>query len=169
MQSAPLLSIARLTSPNPLSLICSKPADGPTNLMTASWYTILSAEPQRIGFSLMKSHYTGQIIQQTGEAILTVPGESLARHVMECGATSGRTTDKIERFKIPMMDVPGSVIQIPVHSSAAVLCRLHQFVDVGDHYFYICDAAETLISENPEPTLFAWMGYAKIASVRQMA
>lgn len=169
MQSVPLLSMARLTSPNPLALICSRLKDMPTNLATVSWYTILSVEPARIGFALQKTHFTGDVIRQTQKAILTIPGESLARNVMECGSCSGRDTDKVKKFNIPMRDFEGSDIQIPEHSVLAVQCVLWQFVDVGDHYFYICDALDTRVSGNPEETLFAWKGYAKIATVRQMS
>lgn len=168
MKSEPLLTLTRFTSPNPVALICSKPEGRPTNLATVSWYTILSVEPARIGFSLMKSHYTGEIIRETKKAILTIPGESLARNVMECGSSTGRNIDKIEKFKLEMQSVPGSDIEIPVHSVAAVICQLHQFIDVGDHYFHVCDALDTLISENPQETLFAWKGYVKIATVGQM-
>lgn len=168
MQNMPLLDMARFTSPNPLALICAKPEGRTTNIATVSWYTILSVDPPRIGFSLQKAHFSGEIIKQTKEAILTIPGASLARNVMECGATTGRDTDKVERFNIVMQNMEGSEIQIPAHSVVAVQCRLREVIDVGDHYFYICDAINALQADNPEETLFAWMGYAKIATVRQM-
>lgn len=68
-----------------------------------------------------------------------------------------------------MQEIPGTNILIPEHSVAAVHCRLHEIVDVGDHYFYICDALDTLLADTPEQTLFAWKGYAKIATVGEMA
>jgi hypothetical protein len=30
-------------------------------------------------------------------------------------------------------------MQIHVHSIVAIHCAIREFVDVGDHYFYICD------------------------------
>lgn len=168
MQKMRLLDIARFTSPNPVALICARPQEGTTNLMTASWYTMLSVEPERIGFALMKSHFTGELIRQTKEAVLTIPGASLARQVMGCGATSGRDTDKIKKFGIAMQEIAGTNILIPEHSVAAVRCQLHEVVDVGDHYFYVCDALETLLADEPEETLFAWKGYAQIATVSHM-
>ena len=32
-----------------------------------------------------------------------------------------------------------SDMQIHVHSIVAIHCAIREFVDVGDHYFYICD------------------------------
>lgn len=54
-------------------------------------------------------------------------------------------------------------MQIPVHSIVAMHCAIREFVDVGDHYFYICDV-ENVYKDVDEKPLFAWKGYSKIAS-----
>ena len=84
-----------MTSPNPLSLVCTKKEDGTTNIATVSWYTYLSYNPGMIGFA----------IQMT----------------------------------------------------------LKDYIEVGDHYLYICDVEQVYGNENEE-ALFAWNGYSKIAS-----
>ena len=59
MKSIPLLDVAKVTSPNPVTLICSRNDAGVTNLATVSWWTYLSIEPAVIGFAMMKPSYTG--------------------------------------------------------------------------------------------------------------
>ena len=54
-------------------------------------------------------------------------------------------------------------MQIPVHSIVAMHCAIREFVDVGDHYFYICDV-ENVYKDVDEKPLFAWKDYSKIAS-----
>ena len=54
MKSCGLLDVARITSPNPLSLVCSRTPAGVTNLGTVSWWTYLSLEPEAIGFAMAK-------------------------------------------------------------------------------------------------------------------
>lgn len=164
METIQLLDAAKLTSPNPVTLICSLRPDGATNLATVSWWTILSLEPARIGFVMMKTSYTGEMVRENKKVVLTVPGVPLTRAVMECGSTTGRTTNKAAKFGIELESIPGSDIQIPVHSVLAIQCDLHEFVDVGDHYFYICDV-KNVFANNAEQPVFAWKGYIKIGPV----
>lgn len=86
----------------------------------------------------------------------------MTRQVMACGSTSGRETDKTTRFGIELKSCPDSEIEIPVHTVAAIICSLDNYIDVGDHYFYICDVASVHADDN-ERALFAWNGYSKIA------
>lgn len=164
MEKIDLIDAAKLTAPNPVSLVCSMRPDGQTNLATVSWWTLLSLEPARIGFAMMKPSCTGEMVRENKKVILSVPGIPLARAVMECGSTTGRTTNKVDKFGIELKAVPGSDIQIPAHSVVAIQCGLHEFVDVGDHYFYICNV-ENVYADNTEQAVFAWKGYLKIAPV----
>ena len=84
---------------------------------------------------------------------------------MQCGSSTGRTTRKAHAFAIDLKNIPDSAIQIPVHSAVAIRCVLRDYVDVGDHYFYICDVQAVYGDESENP-LFAWKGYAKIAPAR---
>lgn len=162
MEAMPLLDAAKLTSPNPVTLICSLTPAAKTNLATISWITFLSVDPPRLGFAMMKTSYSGELIRENKEAIVTVPGVFLARAAMGCGATSGRTADKAAKFGIELVNFPGSAILVPKHSAVAIQCALVEYVDVGDHYFYICDAKSVYGDPNVTP-LFAWNGYAKLA------
>lgn len=165
MKALSLIDAAKLTSPNPVTLICSKTPAGSTNLATVSWWTYLSLEPETIGFAMMKTSYTGEMVRANKQIVLTVPGEALAKQVMQCGSSTGRTTNKAKDFAIELKNIPDCDIQIPVHSVVAMHCALREFVDVGDHYFYICDVKNTYGDETENP-LFAWKGYAKIAPAR---
>ena len=165
MKSFSLLDAARLTSPNPLSLVCSRTPSGGVNLATVSWWTYMSLEPEIIGFAMMKTSYTGELVRGGSEAVLTIPGKALAKQVMQCGTASGRNRDKARDFAVELKTLPDCDIQIPVHSVVALHCALREFVDVGDHYLYICDVKQAYGDENEVP-LFAWKGYAKIAGAR---
>lgn len=160
MKTLSLLEASTFTSPNPLSLICSRTPSGETNLATISWWVYLSLEPETIGFASMKTSCTGELVRSTREAVLTIPGEALAKQVMACGFSTGRTKHKVKEFGIEMKDLPDSNIRIPVHSVVAMHCSLREYIDVGDHYFYICDVKK-VYADDQEKALFAWNGYAQ--------
>ena len=166
MNKINLPKASSLTSPNPVTLVCTKTTDGGTNLATVSWWTYLSFHPSMIAYAMAKPSYSGEMVRANQKVILTVPGAEIADVVVGCGSTSGRNTDKIEKFKIEMLSLPTSDIQVPLHSRVAIQCNLKEFIEVGDHYLYICNVEEVYANE-AEEALFAWNGYAEIAPARK--
>ena len=117
MKELNIMEATVLTSPNPLTLICSKKEDGSTNLAPICFVSYLSFNPPMVGFATGKQSHTGKRVRETGKVIVTVPGESLAGVVMACGASTGAKTDKVAANNIEMMAVEGSDIQIPADTS----------------------------------------------------
>ena len=165
MKKINLPQASGLTSPNPVTLVCTQKPDGSTNLATVSWWTYLSFNPCMIGYAMAKTSYSGEMVRANKQVVLTVPGEKIADAVVGCGSTTGRNTDKINNFHIEMQKLPSSNIEIPVHSRVAIQCKLKEFVEVGDHYLYICDVEEVYGNED-EKALFAWNGYSEIRTAK---
>ena len=166
MDKISLSKATRLTSPNPVSIVCSLKPDGGTNLATVSWWTYLSFAPDMIGFAMAKTSYTGELVRENGKLILATPGADICRETMGCGMCSGRNIDKIKQFDVKMQKVPGSDIEIPLHSRVAIQCSMKEFVEVGDHYFYIC-IVEQVFGNKDEEAVFAWKGFSQIAPAKQ--
>ena len=82
MQQINLPKAAKLTSPNPVTVVCTKRPDGGTNLATVSWWTYLSFHPNMIAFAMAKTSYSGEMVRAHKTVILTVPGASMAAEVM---------------------------------------------------------------------------------------
>ena len=145
MNKINLPQAAKLTSPNPVSLVC----------------THLSFNPNMIGYAMAKTSYSGEMVRNDKKVILTIPGTEIAEAVMGCGSTTGRDTDKVAQFGIELTEVEGSDIKIPVHSRVAIVCSMKEYHEVGDHYLYICDV-EQVYGNEVEEALFAWNGYSQV-------
>jgi len=165
MEKISLPTAAKLTSPNPVTLVCTEKPDGTTNLATVSWWTYLSFNPNMIAYAMAKTSYSGEMVRSNKKVILTIPGVEIAEAVMGCGSTTGRNTNKVEQFGIELTTVPGSSIRIPAHSRVAIQCGMKEYHEVGDHYLYICDV-EQVFGDESEKALFAWNGYAKVAPAK---
>ena len=166
MKKINLPQAAGLTSPNPVSIVCTQKPDGSTNLATVSWWTYLSFNPNMIAYAMAKTSYSGEMVRDNHKVILTIPGVEIADAVMGCGSTTGRDTDKASKFGIELEEVEGSSIMVPAHSRVAIQCSLKEYYEVGDHYLYICDV-EQVYGDEAEEALFAWNGYAKVAPAKQ--
>lgn len=65
MEKITLPKASQLTSPNPVKLVCTKKADGGTNLATVSWWTFLSFNPSMICFAMAKTSFSGERVRET--------------------------------------------------------------------------------------------------------
>lgn len=165
MQKINLPQASRLTSPNPVSVVCTEKPDGSTNLATVSWWTYLSFNPNMIAYAMAKTSYSGEMVRNNRKVVLTIPGAEIADAVMGCGSATGRDTDKAAEFGIAMTNVEGTSIQIPVHSRVAIVCSLKEYHKVGDHYLYICNV-EQVYGNEAEEALFAWNGYSQLRTAK---
>lgn len=166
MEKIKLPKAAVLTSPNPVTLVCTQKPDGTTNLATVSWWTYLSFHPSMIAYAMAKTSFSGELVRNNKKVVLTVPGAAIKDAVMGCGMSTGRDTDKIAKLGIKMQNISDCDIQIPEHSRVAIQCTLKEFHEVGDHYLYICDVEQVFADEHEEP-VFAWNGYSMIDTAKQ--
>ncbi len=165
MEKISLPQASVLTSPNPLTLVCTLKPDGETNLATVSWWTYLSFNPPMIGYAMAKKSYSGEMVRDHKKVILAIPGEAISKEVMGCGMSSGRDTDKAAKLGIEMQALPETEIRIPLHSRVAIQCALKEYHEVGDHYLYICEV-EQVYGNAEEEAVFAWKGYGEIRTAK---
>ena len=166
MDKINLPKASSLTSPNPVTLVCTQKPNGSTNLATVSWWTYLSFNPAMIAYAMAKTSFSGEMVRENKKVVLTIPGAAIKDAVMGCGMSTGRDTNKIAKLGIKMQSIPDSSIQIPERTRVAIQCTLKEYHEVGDHYLYICNVDQVLADENEE-AVFAWNGYAKIATAKQ--
>ena len=83
------------TSPNPMTFICLKKANGKTNMATLAFWTYASTNPGKVVFSLNKGAYTLELLAKNNEVVIAVPGAELAGALIACGTSSGRDTDRL--------------------------------------------------------------------------
>lgn len=166
MNKINLPKAAQLTSPNPVSLVCTKTPDGKTNLATVSWWTYLSFNPSMIAYAMAKTSYSGEMVRQNRKVILTIPSDKIIDAVIHCGSTTGRNTDKVGKFGIEMQELTDCDIRIPLYSRVAIVCSLKEFIETGDHYLYICNV-EQVYGNDQEQAVFAWNGYSEIGAAKK--
>lgn len=165
MEKLTLGTLPKKISPEHVALVCSRRPEGTTNLAAVSWWTIVSLHPVTIAFAMGKKSFSGERIREERDVLLTVPGSELAEIVMECGSHSGRNCDKVQEYEIPLVDIPGSTIKAPDHSRLVLVMLLQRYLEVGDHYLYICEVSDGYVDDK-EDSLYAWDGYRDVGPVR---
>ena len=85
MEKINLANVSKITSPNPVAIVCTKKPDGNTNLATVSWYTYLSYNPNMIAYAMARSSYSGEMVRLNKKVIITIPSKNIKEAVMGCG------------------------------------------------------------------------------------
>lgn len=165
MQRISLPKASQLTSPNPVTVVCTQKPDGSTNLATVSWWTYLSYNPSMIAFAMAKTSFSGEMVRNNRHVVLTVPSVKIAQVVLGCGSTTGRNTDKVSKFNVELAEIDGTSIKVPAHIRIAIVCNLKEYHEVGDHFLYICNV-EQVYGDESEEALFAWNGYSELRPAR---
>ena len=150
-----------MTSPNPLTLICTKKEDGTTNLSTISWWMPLSFNPCLFAVAINHASHGGERIRETGEIVLTIPAVGSETFIFGCGSKNGKDFNKAEQLGIELKSIEGTDIQIPVHTTAAIIGKLVRYEETGDHNLYVLEVQKVYGDETETP-LFAWKGYAEV-------
>ena len=161
MEKIKLAKASGLTSPNPVTIVCTQKEDGSTNVATVSWWTYLSFNPEMIAYAMAKTSFSGERVRDNKKVVLTIPGAEIAKEVIGCGTSSGRNTDKVAKLGLEMQELPDTEIRIPLHSRVAIECTLKEYHEVGDHYLYICNV-NNVYGNDQEEAVFAWNGYGEI-------
>lgn len=87
----------RLLNHGPTVLVTS--AHGPSrNIMAAAWSMPVDFDPPKIAIVIDKDTYTRELIAESGEFALNIPGRRLAAATVGVGSCSGRGQDKFARF-----------------------------------------------------------------------
>lgn len=109
-RSLALAEVYRLIEPGPIVLL-STACGGRRNVMTQSWHTMIDFEPPLIGCVVSEANHTFAALERTRECVIGVPTVEIARAVVGCGNTSGRSVDKFQAFGLT--PVPASLVGAP--------------------------------------------------------
>jgi flavin reductase (DIM6/NTAB) family NADH-FMN oxidoreductase RutF len=140
----PLAQVYGLLEPGPVVLVTTTRA-GRANIMPMSWHTMIEFVPPLVGCVISNQNYTFEILRATGECVINVPTVELAKKVVGCGNTSGRSVDKFKTFNLT--PVAGAVVKAPLIAEcyANLECKVVDRKLVAKYNFFILEVVKAWI------------------------
>ena len=130
-----------LLSPVPAVLVSSgMPGEsGPVcNVMTAAWTGTVCSDPPMVSVSVRPSRYTYELIEKSGEFVISLTDRKLLRAADYCGVRSGREEDKFARCGLTKVPAQGMAFAPAIAESPVYLaCRVAERLAPGSHVIYI--------------------------------
>ena len=137
--------------PVPAVLVSCADEDGHANVMTAAWAGTVCSDPVMLSVSIRKERYSHGIIMRTGEFVVSLTTEKLAKATDYVGVKSGRDIDKFAlKGELKLTPSPSKYIQAPgiAESPVCLECRVRQVLELGSHDMFVAEVLSTDIDES---------------------
>lgn len=136
-----------LIYPVPAVMVSCGKLDGEKNIITVAWTGTINTNPPMAYISLRPERHSYKIIKESGEFVINLTTEDLARACDFCGVKSGRDTDKYKQMHLTA--APASKISAPIiyESPMNIECKVRQIVPLGSHDMFIADVVAVDVSD----------------------
>lgn len=111
LQDLALSEVYRLLEPGPVVLLTTE-QDGHANVMTMSWHMMMEFEPPLVGCVVSDANHSFGALRAGGECVISIPAVELAEKIVGIGNSSGRNTDKFEKFGLTR--IPAEKVAAPL-------------------------------------------------------
>ena len=138
--------------PLPAVMVSVTDGKGEDDIITVAWTGTICTNPPMVYISVRPERHSYHMIKETGEFVINLTTEKLAKATDFCGVRSGRDVDKFKetgltREKADIVSAP--MIQ---ESPVSIECKVKEIHEYGSHDMFIAEivnvqAAEEWIDE----------------------
>lgn len=140
----PLSKVYGLLEPGPVVLLTTS-HQGKPNVMAMSWHMMMEFEPPLVGCLVSGRDFSFDALVATRQCALNIPTIELKAAVVGCGNTSGRRTDKFQRFGLTPM--PAETVAAPLIAEcwANLECRVVDTRLLNRYNFFVLEVQKAWI------------------------
>ena len=131
-----------MLNPTPVVLVSCAQKDHPEirDLVTVAWAGTVNSEPPMVSVSLRKERYSHGLISSSGEFVVNLVDEDLAKATDFCGVKSGRDTDKAKETGLQLVPAEGMDVAPRVDGAPVSLsCKVKQVLELGSHDMFLAE------------------------------
>ncbi len=125
--------------PVPAVLVSSGEEESEYNLITVSWTGTICTNPPLCYISLRPERLSHDIIKRTGEYVINLTTEELAKATDWCGVKSGRDFNKFREMQLTPL--PATEVKAPLikESPINIECRVREIMELGSHDMFLSE------------------------------
>ena len=146
-----LLSPSTLLSPTPVVLVSSADPKQPdkADMITVAWAGTVNSEPPMVSVSLRKDRWSHHLIVNSGEFVVNLVDEKMAKALDFCGVRSGRDTDKAKETGLcymaaDRMETAPAVAGAPL----SLCCKVRHTMELGSHDMFIGEVVSVMVRQD---------------------
>ena len=128
-----------LIYPLPAVLVSCGATPEEYNMLTIAWTGTVCTEPPMCYISVRKQRHSYEIIRRTGEFVINLTTEEMARATDWCGVKSGAQVNKWTEMGLTPMSCPHVSAPIIAESPLSICCKVRQVIELGTHDMFLAD------------------------------
>ncbi len=101
------------------------------NMLTVAWTGTVNSEPPMCYISVRPERHSYPIIERTGEFVINLTTEDMARATDWCGVRSGRDFDKWKECGLTPVAAEHVAAPVIAEAPLSIECRVRQIVKLG--------------------------------------
>ncbi|HJB19103.1 MAG TPA: flavin reductase family protein [Candidatus Bariatricus faecipullorum] len=139
--------------PVPAVMVSLADREEKSNIITVAWAGTVCTNPPMLSISVRPERYSYGILKDTGEFVVNLTTEHLARATDFCGVKSGRDVDKFR--ELGLTEESAEFVRAPLigESPVNLECRVTKVEELGSHHLFLAEvlavhADEAYLDEN---------------------
>jgi len=140
-----------MLNPTPVVLVSCADPDDPKkkDMVTLAWAGTINSEPPMVSVSIRKERWSHGLIIASGEFVVNLVDEKMAKAVDFCGVRSGRDTDKAKETGLCYQPAEGLQTAPAVAGSPVSLCcRVRQVLELGSHDMFLGEIVSVMVRKD---------------------
>ena len=145
------LNPSTMLNPTPVVLVSCGERDHPENrdLVTLAWAGTVNSEPPMVSVSVRKERYSHGLIAGSGEFVVNLVDEKLAKATDFCGVRSGRDLDKAKELGLVLAKADGMETALRVDGAPVSLsCKVRQVLELGSHDMFLGEVVAVAVRKD---------------------
>ena len=128
-----------MLNPVPAVMVSCADREGKPNIITIAWAGTVCTNPPMVSISVRPTRYSYDMIRETGEFVINLTTEKLARACDYCGVVSGRDVDKFAKTGLTPIPVEGVSVPGIAESPVSIACRVVEERALGSHTMFLAE------------------------------
>lgn len=134
--------------PLPAVMVSTADKNGKDNIITVAWTGTICTNPAMLYISVRPERYSYHIIKESGEFVVNLTTEELAKATDWCGVRSGRDVDKwkemkLTRGKCDTLQYAPLIEESPVN----IECKVENIMELGSHHMFVAKVQAVQVDE----------------------
>ncbi|HDR50372.1 MAG TPA: flavin reductase family protein [Mariniphaga anaerophila] len=117
------------------------------NIITIAWTGTINSDPPMCSISVRPGRHSYEIIKRTGEFVINLTTEELAKATDWCGCRSGRKYNKWEKMKLTHGQAQKVKAPIIEESPVNIECVVKEVKELGTHHMFIAEVVGVSIDD----------------------